>query len=66
MDVQFIVNVYDVTRYLTNYMSKVDKSMSELLKQANKEIKEKSYDSQLDVLKTMGNAFIRGTEVSAQ
>ena len=50
MNVQFIVNRYDVTGYLTNYMSKVNKSMSELLEQASKEIKEKSYDSQLDVL----------------
>ena len=66
LDVQYIINVYDVARYITSYMSKVNKGLSELLKNASTEIRDKSYDSELDVLKTLANKFIRGTEITAQ
>ena len=66
MDVQFIINIYDVARYVTSYMSKVNKGLSDFLKHASRESKEGNYDSQLDHLKNFASKFIRGTEISAQ
>ena len=66
MDVQYIVNIYDVTRYITSYMSKLNKSSSDLLRQASEEMKKKNHDTRLDTLKSFANSFVRSTEISAQ
>ena len=66
MDVQNKINIYDVARYVTSYMSKLNNGMGDLLKSASKEMKEGTYDSQLGSLKSFASSFIRGTEISAQ
>ena len=66
IDIQFILNVYEVTRYITSYMSKVNKGMSDLLRNVNKDIEKGNFSSQLDMFKSLGSKFVRATELSAQ
>ena len=39
MDIQFVLDVYACAVYIANYISKAQKGMSELLRQACKEAK---------------------------
>ena len=40
MDLQFIVDIYEVARYVTSYMSKLSKGMSMMLRRESKHVKE--------------------------
>jgi len=59
MDIQYITDVWACVAYITSYMCKPEKSMSDLMRNACKEaatVKEK--------LKSIGNVFLKSREVS--
>ena len=55
MDLQFIVDVYSCVVYVTSYMLKSEKSMSESLRKVAEECKEKEVQ---DKLKKIGQTFL--------
>ena len=66
MDLQFVLNPYDVARYITSYMTKVNKGMSELMRRIKKEHAKPDHATELDSLKSLGDAFVRSRELSVQ
>ena len=63
MDLQYIVDPYSCIMYITSYMMKSERAMSELLKKVAEEAKEDDLRSQL---RKVGSAFLNNREVSAQ
>ena len=61
MDIQFITNIWACIAYLTSYMCKPERSMSELMRKASKEAANKNIQ---DALKDIGAIFIKAREVS--
>ena len=59
MDIQYIVDIWSCIAYITSYMCKPEKEMSQLMKFAVKEA-----DSIKDQLKSIGNTFLHSREVS--
>ena len=66
MDLQFVLNPYDVARYITSYMTKVNKGMSELMRKIKKEHANPDHAADIDSLKSLGDAFVRSRELSVQ
>ena len=61
MDIQFIASIWGCTAYLTSYMCKPERTMSELMRKASKEASDKGIR---DALAHIGNVFINSREVS--
>lgn len=59
MDIQFITDVWACVAYITSYMCKPEKSMSDLMHNACKESA-----TVKDKLKSIGNVFLKSREVS--
>lgn len=59
MDIQYIKDVWGCVAYITYYMCKPERSMSELLRNACKEA-----NTVKDKLKSIGNVFFKSREVS--
>ncbi|KAK3098765.1 hypothetical protein FSP39_022868 [Pinctada imbricata] len=59
MDIQFITDVWACVAYITSYMCKPEKTMSELMRVACKEA-----DTVKTKLKSIGNVFLKSREVS--
>jgi hypothetical protein len=59
MDIQYITDVWACVAYITSYMCKPERQMSELMRTAAKEA-----DTQKDKLKAIGDALCKGREVS--
>ena len=63
MDLQFIMDPYSCIMYITSYMMKSEKAMSELLKNVAEENRGEDLKSKL---RTIGSSFLNNREVSAQ
>ena len=63
MDFQFIVDAYACLMYVASYVLKAEKGMSQLLKQAAREVENESIRQQLS---RIGSVFLTNREVSAQ
>ncbi len=63
MDLQFITDPYSCIVYITSYMLKSERAMSELLR---KVAKESSHDEVREQLRKLGSAFLNHREISAQ
>ncbi|XP_078603870.1 uncharacterized protein LOC144877700 [Branchiostoma floridae x Branchiostoma japonicum] len=63
MDVQYILDVYACIMYITSYMLKSERSMSELLKKVAEDSKGEDVKARL---RKVGSAFLNSREVSAQ
>lgn len=59
MDIQYIRDVWGCVAYITSYMCKPERSMSELMRNACKEA-----NTVKDKLKSIGNVFLKSREVS--
>ena len=65
MDVQFVLDVYACAMYIVSYISKAQKGMSELLRQACAEAR-KGNSSIKQQVRDIGNKFLNSVEISAQ
>ena len=63
MDIQYVLNPYACVMYVASYMTKTEKSMGELLRQAATEERTAQLSQQL---RKVGTAFLTHREVSAQ
>ena len=63
MDLQFIADPYSCIMYITSYMMKSERAVSELLKKVANECREDDVKSKL---KKLGSVFLNNREVSAQ
>ena len=61
MDIQFITNMWACIAYLTSYICKPERTMSELMRKASKEANGKSVRN---ALKDIGQIFLKSREVS--
>ena len=61
MNLQYVTGMYGVIKYLTSYMCKPERTMSELMKKASKEATNKGVQ---DKLWAIGNVFTTKREVS--
>ena len=61
MNIQFVTGVYAMLTYLTSYLCKPERTMSELMKKASKEAYNKDIKGKL---RSIGNVFITKREVS--
>ncbi|XP_066926766.1 uncharacterized protein [Clytia hemisphaerica] len=61
MNIQYVTNMYAVLAYITSYMCKPERNMSELMKKAHKEASGKDVK---DKLRAIGNVFLTKREVS--
>jgi hypothetical protein len=61
MNLQYVTGMYGVIKYLTSYMCKPERTMSELMKKASKEATNKGVQ---DKLFAIGNVFTTKREVS--
>ena len=65
MDIQFILDVYACASYITSYVAKSERGMSELLRSACQEAKQGNVNLKQQV-RIIGNKFVNNVEVSAQ
>lgn len=65
MDIQYIIDSYACAAYIVSYISKGQRGMSKLLRQACEEAKENESDIRHQVRK-VGNVFLNHVEVGAQ
>ncbi|XP_071486145.1 uncharacterized protein [Diadema antillarum] len=65
MDLQYITNEYACVVYVVSYMSKAEREMSLLLKNAETEMKEGNEDARKS-MKEIGHVYMQNREVSAQ
>ena len=63
MDIQYIIDPYACIMYITSYMMKTERAMSELLQKTAKEVASEEIRVQL---KKIGSVFLSNREVSAQ
>ncbi|XP_066913784.1 uncharacterized protein [Clytia hemisphaerica] len=61
MNIQYVTNMYAVLAYITSYMCKPERNMSELMQKAHKEASGKAVK---DKLRAIGNVFLTKREVS--
>ena len=66
MDVQFIVNAYACAMYVASYVTKSQRGLSELLRQACQEAREDCNGDIRKQLQCIGNKFLNSVEISAQ
>ncbi|KAI8507071.1 hypothetical protein Bbelb_155100 [Branchiostoma belcheri] len=65
MDIQYVLDAYSCVKYIVSYISKAEREMGKLLKQAQKEAREGNEDVVTEMRK-VGHAYIHHREVSAQ
>ena len=65
MDIQYVLNVYACAVYIVNYISKAQKGMSELLRQACAETCKGNCSINQQV-RDIGSKFVNNVEISAQ
>jgi hypothetical protein len=65
MDIQFVLDVYACAMYIVSYVSKAQKGMSDLLRNACAEAKEGNSTIKQQV-RDIGNKFLNSIEISAQ
>ena len=65
MDIQFVLDVYACAMYIVSYISKAQKGMSELLRQACTEARKGNANIKQQV-QDIGNKFLNSVEISAQ
>ena len=65
MDIQFVLDVYSCIVYILQYISKGDRGMSKVLRDAIKDIRKGNMDIR-HRLKTISEKFLHATEISAQ
>ena len=65
MDIQFVLDVYACAMYIVSYISKAQKGMSELLRNACAEAR-KSNSTIKQQVRDIGNRFLNSVEISAQ
>ena len=65
MDIQYVLDVYACAVYIANYISKSQKGMSELLRQACTEVREGNCNIKQQV-RDIGSKFLNNVEISAQ
>ena len=65
MDIQFLLDVYACAVYIVNYISKAQKGMSELLREACTEAR-KGNSSVKQQVRDIGSKFVNNVEISAQ
>ena len=65
MDIQYVLDVYACAMYIVSYISKAQKGMSELLRNAVQEAKEGNMNIKQQV-RNIGNKFLNSVEISAQ
>jgi len=67
MDIQFVLDVYASAVYIVNYISKGQKGMSELLRQACTEAREGNHNIHVkQQVRDIGSKFLHNVEISAQ
>ena len=65
MDIQFVLDVYACAVYIANYISKSQKGMSDLLRQACVEARKQNSTIKQQV-RDIGSKFSNNVEISAQ
>jgi hypothetical protein len=65
IDIQFVLDPYATAAYVVSYMMKSQKGMSKLMESACREAR-RGDKNVVQILRHMGNAFIRALEISAQ
>ena len=65
MDIQFVLDVYACATYIVSYISKAQKGMNELLRQACAEAR-KGNSSIKQHVRDIGNKFLNSVEISTQ
>ena len=65
MDIQFVLDVYACAVYIVNYISKGQKGMSELLREACAEARKGNLNIKQQV-RDIGSKFVNNVEISAQ
>ena len=65
MDIQFVLDIYACAMYIVSYISKAQKGMSELLRQACAEARKGNTNIKQQV-RDIGNKFLNSVEISAQ
>ena len=65
MDIQFVLDIYACAMYIVSYISKAQKGMSELLRQACAEARKENSNIKQQV-RDIGNKFLNSVEISAQ
>ena len=65
MDIQYITNSYSCAVYISSYITKGQRGMSELLKAASEEAQSNSSNIREQV-RAIGNKFLNNVEISAQ
>ena len=65
MDIQFVLDVYACATYIVSYISKAQKEMNELLRQACDEAR-KGNSSIKQHVRDIGNKFLNSVEISTQ
>ena len=65
MDIQFVLDMYACAMYIVSYISKAQKGMSELLRQAYAKAR-KGNSSIKQQVRDIGNKFLNSVEISAQ
>ena len=65
MDIQFVLDVYACAMYIVSYISKAQKGMSQLLRQACFEARQGNSNIKQQV-RDIGNKFLNSVEISAQ
>ena len=65
MDIQFVLDIYACAMYIVSYISKEQKGMSELLRQACAEASKENSNIKQQV-RDIGNKFLNSVEISAQ
>ncbi|KAI8503435.1 hypothetical protein Bbelb_184060 [Branchiostoma belcheri] len=65
MDIQYVLDAYSCVRYIVSYISKAEREMGKLLKQAQKEAREGNEDV-VNEMRKVGSKYIYHREVSAQ
>ncbi|KAK3099796.1 hypothetical protein FSP39_009735 [Pinctada imbricata] len=65
IDIQFVLDVYACATYVASYVTKSQRGMSELLRQASKEVQSGNLNLK-EQIRTVGNKFLNAVEISAQ
>ena len=65
IDIQFIIDVYACATYVAAYVTKSQRGISELLRQATEEVRAGNLNLK-EQIRTVGNRFLNAVEISAQ
>ena len=65
MDIQYITDPYSCIMYILSYISKAEHELSEILRNAQQEIREGNYDLKSE-MKKLGNVYLDYREISCQ